>query len=83
MGNLDDHFPDLVGNLGDRRQDPTVRITFGPKEDRFHMQLAIDYRAGYHVSRDKKVLAAAGDLMIAGKVKGCDPREFVRICGGS
>lgn len=61
---------------------PTVLITFGPVEDRFHLQLAIDVKAVYHVSQDKGVLAAAGDLMVAGNVVGCHPRVFVRDCGG-
>lgn len=62
--------------------DPEVRIAFGPVEDRFHMQLAIDKKAGYHVSKDKGVLAAAGDMMLAGAVKVCGPRDFVVDCSG-
>lgn len=61
--------------------EPRVRITFGPIEDRFHMQLAIDNKAGYHVSRDREVLAAASDMLAAGAVKACHPREFVADCG--
>lgn len=51
-----------------RRPDPEVRIPFGPPEDRFHMQLAIDARAGdpscavCHVTKDGGVLAEAESM---------------------
>ena len=46
----------------EERLDPNVRISFGPPEDRLHMQLAIDSGAQCHVSTDNGVLAEACNM---------------------
>src|SRR5437868_4770904 len=56
---------------------PRVTIRFGPAHDRFHLQLAIDAKVDYHVSRDGGVLEVAPALSEYG-VCGCHPREFLR-----
>lgn len=52
----------LPSDLLERKDDPSVLIQFGPEEDRFHMQLAIDEGCGFHVSWDKGVLAEVGNI---------------------
>ena len=56
--------------------DPKVRIEFGPPEDRFHMQLAIDSQASYHVSRDKGVLSEAKNMRKY-NVEEVSPNEYL------
>jgi hypothetical protein len=67
-------FPDLW----EKYEDPVVRIEFGPIEDRFHMQLAIDSASNYHVSLDQGVLREADNMAQFG-VTEVTPREYV--CG--
>lgn len=40
----------------EKHPNPQIRISFGPQEDQFHMQLAIDARAAFHVTSDRGVL---------------------------
>jgi len=59
--------------------DPQIKIRFGPQEDRFHMQLAIDATAKYHVSKDGAVLACV-TLMFDRGVLEVHPHKFVEEC---
>lgn len=61
--------------LMEKCEDPQVQIDFGPTEDRFHMQLAIDQGADYHISKDNGVLAEAEKMMEYG-VEELHPRDF-------
>ena len=63
----------------ERHPDPVVRIAFGPEEDRFHMQLAIDARVQYHVSKDAGVLNCSTPMDDQG-VREIHPRSFVEDC---
>lgn len=38
------------------------KITFGPLEDRFHMQLAVDSQSDFHVTWDRAILAEAANM---------------------
>ena len=64
----------------DNRADPVVRIAFGPEHDRVHMQLAIDAKVPYHVTRDNEILDVGPQMLDQHGVKECHPREFVELC---
>ena len=53
-----------------------VTIAFGPVEDRFHRQLAIDARVDYDLSQDSGFLDVAPELREHG-VRGSHSREFL------
>jgi len=65
--------------LMQKYDDPRVRIEFGPLEDRFHMQLAIDAGANYHVTKDAAVLAEATKMQRF-NVRETHPRRYVDDC---
>ena len=67
----------LPWHLVETHPDPDVRIDFGPPEDRFHMQLAVDARALFHVTKDRGVLRTAAQMKSHG-VTGCRPERYVR-----
>ena len=60
----------------ERNDDPVVLIQFGPEEDRFHMQLAINARCDYHVSWDRAVLREAENMARFG-VTELNPTAYV------
>jgi predicted nucleic acid-binding protein len=68
-------FPNLVKS----NVDPQIRIDFGPVEDRFHMQLAIDYHAEFHVTKENKILDEHAKMLALG-VKEVHPQQYVREC---
>lgn len=68
-------------DLLDKRADPVVSIDFGPEEDRFHMQLAIDSASDHHVSWEHAVLAEAHRMAQYG-VAEVNPRDYVARNGG-
>ena len=55
-------------------RNPVVTITFGPEEDRWHMQLAILHKADCHVSKDAGVLKCRKEMLQAG-VRQIHPSE--------
>lgn len=59
-----------------RFEDPKIRIDFGPQEDRFHMQLAIDAGAAYHVTKDGEILAETDNMARFG-VNEAHPATYV------
>ncbi len=64
----------LPVDLMEERDTPTVEIDFGPLEDRFHMQLAINAGACCHVTKDKDVLAEGSKMSRLG-VKEVNPKR--------
>lgn len=62
--------------IWERGSNPEESIDFGPSEDRYHMELAINYQAAYHITRDRGVLAEAGRMAEHG-VCGCHPKKYV------
>ena len=65
--------------LMQKYKDPQVQITFGPTEDRFHMQLAIDAGADFHVTKDGAILAEAREMQRF-NVRETHPRGYVDDC---
>lgn len=62
-----------------KQPDPQVRIGFGPLEDRFHLQLAIDARADYHVTKDKRILEESANMKRF-SVQETHPHNYVISC---
>ncbi len=63
----------------EKRENPVVRICFGPEEDRFHLQLAIDAKAKYHVTKDRGVLDTRDDMRAYG-VHVVGPKAYLGQC---
>lgn len=63
----------------EKRENPVIRICFGPEEDRFHLQLAIDAKAKYHVTKDRGVLDTRDDMRAYG-VHVVRPKAYLGRC---
>ena len=59
--------------------DPAHEVPFGPKEDRWHMQLAVDARAMFHVTNDTAILAWATQMKERGVLE-CNPWQYLAAC---
>lgn len=67
----------LPEHLLERHPDPTVMIDFGPEEDRFLLQLAMNASADFLVTRDCGVLAVANEMSVH-EVNCCRPEAYTR-----